>query len=102
MWDLPGGFVHNGENALEALLREVHEETQLPVIPGKFVGTFPTAYGNTGIHVLSCAYILHTKTNSVVLSEENTEYAWLPLDAMPKLAFADCQQAIEALKHIQN
>lgn len=98
LWDLPGGFVNKGETALEALLREIHEETQLLVESGKFIGTFPSIYGNTDISVLGCAYVVHAKTNVVVLSDENTEHAWFTLDELPELAFSDCQQAIYALR----
>lgn len=38
LWSLPGGTVEEHENAKEAVQREVHEETQLPVTEARHVG----------------------------------------------------------------
>ena len=37
-WSLPGGRVRPGESDLEAVAREVHEETGLRVEPGPLIG----------------------------------------------------------------
>lgn len=43
-WDLPGGFLHEGEEALEGLRREVREETALEIEPLAFLGTWKEPY----------------------------------------------------------
>src|SRR5829696_6829884 len=36
LWDLPGGFLHEDEHPLDALRREIREETALDVEPVHF------------------------------------------------------------------
>ena len=48
MLDLPGGFIDPGENAEEAMLREIKEE--LDIVPYKieYYGSFPNEYSYSG------------------------------------------------------
>ena len=48
LWDLLGGFMDEGEEPLEALRRELLEETGLEVDPGEFLGGIPDRYGDDG------------------------------------------------------
>jgi len=45
-WDLPGGFLDEGEHPLDALRRELREETGLEIEPGEFIGVFVDRYGD--------------------------------------------------------
>ena len=45
LWDVLGGFVDEGEHPLDALRRELDEETGLEVEPGAFLGAFIDTYG---------------------------------------------------------
>lgn len=45
-WDLPGGFLNEGEHPLAGLHRELSEETGLEIEPVDFLGTFMDVYGD--------------------------------------------------------
>ena len=44
LWDLPGGFLHEDEHPLDALRREVREETALEIEPHEFLGFWLEPY----------------------------------------------------------
>ena len=47
-WDLPGGFLEEGEEPLTGLRRELREETGLEVEPLSFLGAWIDRYGDGG------------------------------------------------------
>jgi 8-oxo-dGTP diphosphatase len=50
MWTLPGGGIDHGEDPREAVVREVHEETGLPVSVGETAHTFSLHLPDTWRH----------------------------------------------------
>jgi 8-oxo-dGTP diphosphatase len=53
-WEMPGGQVENGENLIEAVTREVKEETGIDVEIDRLVGL----YSNTGEYQIVVAAFL--------------------------------------------
>ena len=47
-WDFPGGFVEEHEHPLDALRRELREETSLEIEPVEYVGVLMDWYGPPG------------------------------------------------------
>ena len=48
LWDLPGGFLEENEHPLDALVRELREETGLEIEPQEFVGVWMEPGTRTG------------------------------------------------------
>jgi ADP-ribose pyrophosphatase YjhB (NUDIX family) len=88
-WDLPGGFVGEGEHPLDALRRELREETGLDVEPGEFVGVWMDRYGDGGEHTLNL-YWTAKATGDPVAADDVSEVAWFAPEELPdtqELAF---------------
>lgn len=80
-WDIPGGRVHRGSSIDVTLRREIKEETGITdisdIMPFTMVLSnirIPSDSADTGL-ILSI-YTRRARVDSVVLSDEHTEYDW--------------------------
>ena len=102
-WGIPGGFINGGENAPEALSREIKEELNITIMPNKFtyLGSFSEKYPYKGINykLVNTYYTTKlTKKINIKLSEEASEYDFLNLNEININDFADdLQKAITEL-----
>jgi|SRR3989344_3188254 len=81
-WETPGGKVDRGQTIKESLTREIHEETGLaidefnenPHVQSRLIqdGLYK------GILLVTITYKALSNTKAVSLSNEHTEYQWLP------------------------
>lgn len=78
-WEFPGGKIEAGETPLQALHREIKEETQLEVHSEKLLGVHthlwhtPKGVQQTFIILYHCQYA----TGEVILDpEENDQFCW--------------------------
>lgn len=74
MWELPGGKVEKGEHFIDALIREIKEETDLDCE----VGDFCEAVQNDYMHKRTVQLIMYLTDikGDVKISEEHTEWMW--------------------------
>lgn len=76
VWETVGGGMDTEENPQQALAREVHEETGLQVTVGAPFNVF-TFRKDTGEFKVGITFLCETESDTVVLSEEHSEYRWI-------------------------
>jgi ADP-ribose pyrophosphatase YjhB (NUDIX family) len=85
LWDLPGGFLEEGEEALDGLRRELAEETGIDVEPVEWLGVFIDPY--EGYHVLSLSWLVHGEGEPRP-ADDVGELAWFgPTELPAEMAF---------------
>lgn len=76
--DLPGGEIEKGEEWIDAVAREVGEETSIEITPSQLSLSFEKQHDNV-IHVLFTGY-LEQSSLEIKLSWEHTSFDWLSRD----------------------
>jgi len=77
LWDIPGGRINFGEKPVEALVREVMEETGLTVKVNPRPWTIWSFMANENKQVVGITMLADYVEGKVKLSEEHTEYRWI-------------------------
>ncbi len=75
-WGLPGGALEPGETIHEALIRECQEELSCAVAVQYLSGVYYHSAYNSQALIFRCKL---GPTDSIILSEEHTEFAFFPL-----------------------
>jgi ADP-ribose pyrophosphatase YjhB (NUDIX family) len=99
-WDIPGGFMDEFEQPLDALRRELLEETGLEVEPLEFVGAVSDRYGVDGNATLNLAWTARAVAGELCPADDVAELRWFPPDEMPsedELAFSNTGFLLRAL-----
>ena len=100
-WDLPGGFIDQGETAEEAMTRELKEELGISLKNKKFFRTFSGTYPSITdpFYVLTVVFIVRIgNSNHVELidKEELGSFKWFDKKELPrKIAFDSNQKVIK-------
>jgi 8-oxo-dGTP pyrophosphatase MutT (NUDIX family) len=107
-WDFPKGGIEEGESELDAVIREVREETgitDLKLVEG-FRQTISYQFKSSEgeINKTVVFYLGSTSTFKVTLSHEHRAYAWLKLeDALEHLTFDTARSVLKvAHKFLEN
>jgi A/G-specific adenine glycosylase len=77
LWEFPGGTQERDESLPDTLIREIHEELDLEIEVGEFVGTYSHAY--THYRVTLHAYICKPLTQEVKLNY-HTQACWVSIE----------------------
>ncbi len=86
LWGIPGGKIKRGEPALQALQREVIEETALVIDEIHFVlaqDSIDSAEFMRPEHFILLNYVARARTTEVTLNDEAEDFRWLsPAEAL--------------------
>ena len=102
-WDLPGGFLDEGEDPVAGLLREIEEETGLAVAPGAFVGTSIAPYD--GRFVLGLTWVAESSDGEPAAADDVAELRWFAPGELPpdgEFAFPHHPRLLDAWRQQQS
>jgi len=98
MWDIPGGFIEEGEGPLETLRREMKEETGLEIEPTEFLGGFVDRYGDGGIYTLNLYWTARIVSGEPSPADDVADLRWFGPDELPaqdEFAFTNSVEVLE-------
>jgi ADP-ribose pyrophosphatase YjhB (NUDIX family) len=96
LWDLPGGFLHEDEHPLDALRREVREETSLELEELEFLGFWLEPYDG---RIVLCLTWTATARGEPSPADDLVELRWFDRSDLPapgELAFTHYPEALSA------
>jgi len=95
-WDLPGGYLEDGEHPEAGALRELREETGLTVRITGFGGIYMDTYGAGGVSTLNIFYEAEVVSGEAASQGDVSELGWFAPEALPLggFSFENGQRAI--------
>ena len=96
-WDVPGGFLAEGEHPEAGAVRELEEETGLHIRLTSLVGIFMDVYETSGDATLNVFYTGEVAGGVATAGSDATDLRWFAIDEIPeRIAFACNREAINA------
>ncbi len=100
-WDIPGGFLDEGEHPLDGVRRELREETGLEVEPLEFLGAWMDRYGgdSTAEATLNLYWTARAVAGEPAPADDVDELGWFARDELPgrdELAFENVPLVLAA------
>jgi len=100
-WDVPGGFLEEAEHPLDALRRDLREETGLDVEPVEFVGIWLDRYGDgpDSPTTLNSYWTARIRGGEPEAGDDASELRWFPRDQLPpddEIGFRNVREVLRA------
>ncbi|OQA51903.1 MAG: GDP-mannose mannosyl hydrolase [candidate division WS2 bacterium ADurb.Bin280] len=103
-WDLPGGFLENGEELIVGLKREAREELGVEIEPLGIISIFVDKYGYAKGDFFTFNVFVKSrlKSSKIKLDSENSDFGWFAKENVPwgDLAFANTTIALKTLYNL--
>ena len=82
-WEIPGGKRENNEDIVDALKREIKEETGLTINEYKLIYVSPIFENHPVLKpFLNIGYLCFVDNSDVVISEEHLDYKWVSVEEL--------------------
>jgi len=95
-WDIPGGFLEEGEIPEDGACREIREELGLDLEPSALRLTGVSINRRRDFAVLDVLYEAPMPDQELRAGSDAESYAWFPIDDLPDdIAFEASRQALE-------
>jgi ADP-ribose pyrophosphatase YjhB (NUDIX family) len=102
-WDVPGGFIDEGEPPEDAVRRELREETGLEIAVGAFFGVWTDWYGDAADAAYNVVLVWRaTAEGDPLPADDVAEARWFGRDELPaagELAFTNVALVVEAWRN---
>lgn len=100
-WDIPGGFLEEGEHPLDGVRRELREETGLEIEPLEFLGAWMDVYGgdSTAEATLNLYWTARAIAGEAAPADDVDDLRWFAREELPgpdELAFENVPLVLAA------
>ena len=100
LWSLPSGFMDFGERQIDALAREVAEETGLTLTSASLLSV-EDASEDPRTHALLIAFIAHEWSGEPRPGDDASEIEWFSIDALPAdMAWKNHARVLAAVREV--
>lgn len=86
-WALPGGYVEYGETVENAVVREIHEETNLSVEIKELLGVYSSPDRDPRGHTVTITFILNVKGGDIKGGDDAVDAKFFKIQDLPDLSF---------------
>ncbi|RRB07431.1 NUDIX hydrolase [Larkinella rosea] len=103
-WALPGGFVLDNESLEAAVIRELHEETNVTINYLEQLYTFGRPDRDPRFRAVAVAYYALVKPDAfeIAASTDADDVRWFDVNDLPELAFDHAKIITHALERLRN